>query len=79
MNKFQAMARIMAILCDDGRLTPKSPVYRMVRAAVSERIDILGPDAALVNIIDRKPQIMRQIEVMRQWQERGKWIPTIEF
>ncbi len=79
MNKFQAMAKIMAMLCDAADLKPGSPVYKIVREKVSERIDILGPDAALLNIIDRKPQILNQINVLSQWQARGKLLPVLEF
>jgi hypothetical protein len=79
MNKFQAMAQIMAILCEDAHLNPKSPVYRIVRQAVSQRIDIFGPDATLARVMDRKPQILNQIKVMIQWQERGRLLPALEF
>lgn len=79
MNKFQAMAQIMTILNEDGLLKPGSPVYKLVREQVSDRIDRLGPEAAVLNVIDRKPQIMDQIKVLIQWHERGKLKPIIDF
>ena len=79
MNKFQAMARIMAILCEEAHLKRGSLVYKIVRDKVSQRIDILGPDAALLNVIDRKPQILNQIKVLSEYQKRGRLLPTIEF
>lgn len=79
MNKFQAMAQIMAILCEDAHLNRKSAVYKIVRQAVSQRIDIFGPDATLLHVIDHKPHILNQIKVLSQWQARGRLLPTIEF
>lgn len=46
MNKFQAMAQIMAILCEDG-LQPGTQEYKVARKLVSSKIDTLGPDVAL--------------------------------
>ncbi len=79
MNKFQAIVQIMVILCKDAHLKPGSTVYKVVREKVSQRIDIWGPDAALLNVIDRKPQILHQIKMLKRWQERGKLLLAIEF
>jgi hypothetical protein len=79
MNKFQSMAKIMAILCEESHLKPGTPVYKIVRERVSERIDILGPDATLLNVIDRKPQILDQIKTLINWRRKGRPMPIIRF
>ena len=73
------MAQIMVILNEDGLLKPGGPVYKIVRESVSDRIDRLGPDAALLNVIDRKPQIRDQNKVLAMWHKKIKLKPTIEF
>lgn len=62
MNKFQAMTRIMMLLNEDGHLKPGSPVYKMIRRMASDKIDRLGPEAAVTQIMDRKAQILAEIQ-----------------
>lgn len=64
MNKFQAMAVIMAILNEDGRFKPGSRKYKIVRKMISYKIDRLGPEGALVQIKDTKAHLLNQIEMM---------------
>lgn len=61
MNKFQAMARIMTLLNEDGFLKPGSRAYKIVRQMVGAKIDRLGPEAALVQIMDTKAHLIAQI------------------
>lgn len=46
MNKFQAMAQIMAILCEYGLLKAGTQEYKIARKKISSKIDHLGPEAA---------------------------------
>jgi len=41
MNKFQAMAKIMAILCEGGRLPKGSRKYKIARKLITSKIDRL--------------------------------------
>lgn len=61
MNKFQAMAQIMMLLNEDGLLKPGTRVYKIVRKMISDKIDRLGPDAALAQVMDRKAHLLHQI------------------
>jgi hypothetical protein len=67
MNKFQAMAQIMLLLNEDGLVRPGSHVYKTVRKMVADKIDRLGPDAAYVDVIDRKLEILSQIKILSMW------------
>ena len=67
MNKLQAMAQIMLLLNQDGLLRPGSHVYKTVRRMIADKIDRLGPDAALVNVVDRKLEILSQIKILAMW------------
>jgi hypothetical protein len=68
MNRFQAMAKIMAILCENGRIKPGTQEYRMGRRLVSIKIDHLGPDGAWEQAKTSKRQILDQVrnEVMME-------------
>jgi len=67
MNKVQAMARIMVLLNESGLLKPGSPVYKTVRKMASDKIDRLGPDAALSQITEKKDQLLDQIRMLNMW------------
>jgi hypothetical protein len=67
MNKVQAMARIMVLLNENGLLVPGSKVYKAVRKMASDKIDRLGPDAALLQIMDRKDRLLDQIRMLNMW------------
>jgi hypothetical protein len=51
MNRFQAMAQIMAMLDKDGSLKPGTNLYKTVRKMVSDKIDRLGPEAAFREVV----------------------------
>jgi hypothetical protein len=77
MNKFQAMAQIMLLLNQDGLLRPGSHVYKTVRRMIADKIDRLGPDAALVNVVDRRLEILSQIKILAMWNKSsGKRPPS---
>lgn len=61
MNKFQAMARIMTLLNEDGCLKPGSRAYKIVRKMVGAKIDRLGPEGALMQVMDTKAHLIAQI------------------
>ena len=61
------MAQIMLLLNEDSLLKPGSHVYQTVRRMVSDKIDRLGPDAALVNVMDGKRQLLDQIKILAMW------------
>jgi hypothetical protein len=65
MNKFQAMAQIMSVLNEDGRLKPGTLEFRIARQIISGKIDRLGPEGALVQIKDIRAHLLFQIETMQ--------------
>jgi hypothetical protein len=67
MNKLQAMAKIMMLLNEDGLLKPGSDVYKTVRRMVSEKVERLGPEASLVQVMDRKSHLLDQIKMLCMW------------
>jgi hypothetical protein len=72
MNKFQAMARIMAILCAGGRLRKGSPEYKIARKLVARKIDLLGPDAAHAKARWNKNELLVEIEMLSSAEQAGK-------
>lgn len=67
MNRFQAMAQIMSLLNQDELLEPRSPVYKLLRRIISEKIDRLGPDAALAHVKDAKAEWLGKIKILCMW------------
>ena len=61
MNKLQAMAKIMLLLNEDGFLKPGSQEYKIVRKMVAAKIDRLGPEGALVQVMDTQAHLVAQI------------------
>jgi hypothetical protein len=76
MNKFQAMARIMLLLNEDDLLRPGSHVYRTVRRMISDKIDRLGPEAALANVVEGKNQLLDRIKILAMWHKYGGESPS---
>jgi hypothetical protein len=75
MNKLQATARIMLLLNEEGLLKPGSYAYRTVRKMISEKIDKWGPEAALVQVMDRKAHLLDQIKILCMWQKSATKLP----
>jgi len=79
MNRFQAMAQIMAVLCENSRLQPGSQEYRAARKIVSRKIDQLGPQAALEQAIKWKGHILDQARIEDMLKDLKKKFPYLNF
>jgi len=79
MNRFQAMAKIMTMLTEDGSLKPGSREYKTARKLITRKIDRLGPDAALIQVVDRKPHLLEQIEILLALEDSGAKLPPLDF
>jgi hypothetical protein len=69
----------MAMLNKDGSLKPGTKVYKIVREIVSDKIDRLGPGAALLQVVDRKPHSMEQFEIFIAFKGAGAKVPPFDF
>jgi hypothetical protein len=49
MNRFQAMAKIMAMLAEEENIQQGSREYKIARKMVSRKIDRLGPENCLAS------------------------------
>ena len=72
MNKFQAMAQIMAILCEDGSFSKGSHQYKLARKFVAKKIDTMGPEAACNQAKWAKYQLLVEIEEFEKAERAGK-------
>jgi hypothetical protein len=72
MNKFQAMAQIMAILTADGQLKRGSQKYKIARKLIETRIGIMGPDAAYAQAKWARSQLLVEIEEFEKAERAGK-------
>ena len=79
MNKFQAMARIMAILNQDGQLKSGSSEYKIARRVVSEKIDRFGPDEAFEQVKKWRGHILDQIKMMDRMKHLEDRFPYLNF
>jgi hypothetical protein len=79
MNRFQAMAQIMAVICENSRLQPGTREYRATRKIVSRKIDQLGPKAALEQAIKWKGHILDQARVEDILEELKGKFPYLNF
>ncbi len=75
MNSLQAMAQIMMLLNEDGLLKPGSHIYKTVRKMASEKIDKLGPEAALLLVMDKKANLLAQIKILSMWHKSARRQP----
>lgn len=73
MNKFQAMAQIMAILCEDGSFPKGSQRYKLARKFVAKKIDTMGPDAAYSQAKWSKYTLLVEIEELQRAEKAGKF------
>jgi hypothetical protein len=79
MNRFQAMAQIMAILTEDGELKKGSRKYNLARKRASKMIERLGPDEAFASIRSKKADFLKQIDLLGSYDDFGRPIPEIKF
>ena len=74
MNKLQAKARIMAILCEGGRLPEGSKRYQIARQLIAAKIDRMGPDAAYTKAKWNKYELLVEIEELLRAEKAGKFL-----
>ena len=79
MNKLQAMAQIMAILSEDGRMKPGTQEYKLTRKIVSGKIDVLGPDTALEQAKRLKSKFLKQDRVEDILDDVREKFPHLNF
>ena len=79
MNKFQAMAQIMAILCEDGDLKTGTQEYKVARKLVSSKIDNLGPETALAQAKKWKGRILDQDRIEDVLEDIKEKFPHLNF
>ena len=79
MNRFQAMAVIMTILQEDGRLKPGTPEYKIARKLVTRKIDQLGPDATVEQVKRWKSSVLDRIDTMATLQNLEETFPFLRF
>ena len=72
MNRFQAMAKIMAILCESGRLPKGSKRYQIARQLIAAKIDRMGPDAAYTKAKWNRYELLVEIEELLRAEKAGK-------
>jgi hypothetical protein len=79
MNKLQAMAKIMALLGEDGNLKPGSREYAIARKLASKTIDQLGPLNAVNNVERRKASLLGQIYILKELEASGTRLPPLDL
>ncbi len=73
MNRFQAMAQIMAILSEGGRITKGSHKYKIARKMIATKIDRMGPDAAYSKAKWNKYELLVQIDELYRLSKLGRF------
>jgi hypothetical protein len=73
MNRFQAMAQIMAILSEGGRIKKGSQKYRIARKMIATKIDRMGPDAAYSKAKWNKHELLVQIDELYRLSRLGRY------
>jgi ABC-type Na+ transport system ATPase subunit NatA len=79
MNRLQAMAKIMAMLTEEENLQQGSREYKIARKLVSRKIDRLGPETALLQVVDRRHQLMEQIKMLMSLEDSRIKHPHLDF
>jgi len=72
MNRFQAMAQIMAILCEGGRIRKGSQKYKIARKLIASKIHRMGPDAAYTKAKWNKHELLVQIDELHRLSRLGR-------
>ncbi len=73
MNRFQAMARIMAILCKGDRIKKGRKQYKIARKLIATKIDRMGPDAAYSKAKWNKHELLVQIDELHRLSRLGRF------
>ncbi len=79
MNRFQAMAMIMAILKEDGGLKPGTPEYKIARRLIARKIDLIGPKATFEHVKRWKDEFMHRIDTAATLEELEEKFPFLTF
>ena len=66
------MAQIMSLLNQDDLLKPGSQVYKMVRRMASEKIDRLGPDRAVTDVLESRTDLLNKIKILAMWHKSNR-------
>ena len=61
MNRADALNEIMTLLNEAGRLIPGERPFRIVTDYIEFKIDRLGPEKALQDVINTKDHLLAQI------------------
>ena len=62
MERSDAMIEIMTILNAEGKLIPGERPFRIVTDYIEFKIDRLGPEKAIQDVINTKDHLVAQIE-----------------
>ena len=62
MNRSDALREIMTLLNEAGRLIPGERPFRIVTDYIEFKIDRLGPEKAIQDVINTKDHLVAQIE-----------------
>lgn len=79
MNRFQAMAMIMAILKEDGGLKPGTLEYKIARRLITRKIDQIGPKATFEHVKRWKNELLNQIDTVATLEELEEKFPFLKF
>jgi hypothetical protein len=75
MNRFQAMAQTMAMLCEGGHLKQGTAEYKLARKLIAGKIDRLGPEATIEQVEKWRGHLLDQIDIMSMLQDLEKIFP----
>ena len=64
MDKSNAMIKIMTILNEDGRMMPGGRAHAIVTEYMNFKIDRMGPEEALQDVMHSKEHLVAQIQQM---------------
>jgi hypothetical protein len=64
MDKSKAMIRIMTILNEDGLMIPGGRAHAIVTEYMNFKIDRMGPEEALADVMHSKEHLVAQIQQM---------------
>jgi len=64
MDKSKAMTKIMTILNEDGLMIPGGKAHAIVTEYMNFKIDRMGPEEALEDVMHTKDHLVAQIQQM---------------
>ena len=80
-NQFsiRSAQRCIISLTEEENLQQGSREYKIARKLVSRKIDRLGPENALLQVVDRRYQLMEQIKILKSLEDSGIKNPHLDF